>query len=78
MDRRAGGTGEHVIDPRLKMGDAMKPGRGRRRDSGAENDRGGKRDFCLAEHFRISRLSFATNPKLLAVAGQHTHRQCSS
>jgi hypothetical protein len=32
---------------------------------GAENNRSGKRNFCLVQHFRISRpLSFATEPIL--------------
>jgi len=37
------------------MGDAMMMlGRGRCREGEAENNSGGKRNFCLAEHFCIS------------------------
>jgi hypothetical protein len=44
----------------MKMGNAMMLDRGRSREGGAENNRSEKRSFCLAEHFRISWLSFAT------------------
>jgi hypothetical protein len=50
-------------DAWINMGDAMMFGRGRCRESGAENNRSGKRNFYLAEHFRVSRLSFATQPE---------------
>jgi hypothetical protein len=47
-------------DARINMGNAMMLGRGRCRESGAENNRSGKRNFYFAEHFRISWPSFAT------------------
>ena len=50
-------------DAWINMGDAMMSGRGRCRKSGAENNRSGKRNFYLAEHFRVFRLSFATRPE---------------
>jgi hypothetical protein len=45
----------------MDMGDAMMMFvRGQCREGGAENNCSGKRSyFCLAEHFRISCLSFA-------------------
>jgi hypothetical protein len=51
--------GDHVIKRRTGLAGAVMLGRGRCRKGGAENNRGGKRDFCLAEHFGISLLSFA-------------------
>ena len=43
------------------MGDAMMMfGRGVGRECGDKNNCNGKRNFCLAEHFFISWLSFAT------------------
>jgi hypothetical protein len=77
MNRRTGGTGDHVIDRRLKTGDATSLGRGRCWKHGAENNRSCNRNFCCAEHFRISPSSFAASPKLLAPTGQHTHGQGS-
>src|SRR5215470_3454848 len=43
----------------MNMGDAMMLGRGRCREGDAENHCGGKRNLGIAEHFRISWLSFA-------------------
>jgi hypothetical protein len=54
------GVGDHVISRRMNLRDAMMLGRGRCREGSAENNRSGKRNFCLVDHFRISRLSFAT------------------
>src|SRR6516164_2880937 len=47
----------------MNMGDAMMLGRGRCRKADAENHCGRKCNFCLAEHFRISWLSFALAPR---------------
>lgn len=68
MDRRTAATNglrDHVINLRINAGDAMMLGGGRCREGGADNDRNGKRNFYLAEHFRISRLSFATQPEIV-------------
>jgi len=43
----------------MDMGDAMMLGGGQCREGGAENNRSGKRNFCLAWHVHISCLSFA-------------------
>jgi hypothetical protein len=48
----------------MNTADAMMFGRGRRRESGTENNRDGKRSFYLAEHFHISGLSFATSAEI--------------
>jgi hypothetical protein len=65
MNRRtaAAGVGEHVVK-RRGMGRAIMPGHGRCRERACENNRSGKRNFCLAEHFDISRLSFAIYSRL--------------
>jgi hypothetical protein len=55
----------HVIDRRMNMGDAMMLGRGRRCEGGAENNGNGKRNFHLAEYFRISFLRCAVAIKQL-------------
>jgi hypothetical protein len=65
MCRRTGttyGVGDHVINLGATVRDPMMLGRGRCREGGAENNRSGKRNFCLAQHFRISALRL--NPKL--------------
>src|ERR1700720_638040 len=56
------GAGNHVINyRRMHVGDAiMMFGRGPGRECGDKNNCNGKRNFCLAEHFFISWLSFAT------------------
>jgi hypothetical protein len=56
--------GDHpVINRSMNMGGAMVLGRGRRRESGAENDCNGNYKFCLAQHSlspgRASRLYLA-------------------
>jgi hypothetical protein len=48
------GVGDHVINRRINVGGAMMLGRGRCREGGDENNCGGKRNFCLAQHFCIS------------------------
>jgi hypothetical protein len=53
MNRRTGGTRDHVIKRRLKTCDAAAFGGSRCRESGAENNRDGERNFCRAEHFRL-------------------------
>jgi hypothetical protein len=63
MNRRTAatiGVGGYVINPRMNMGDVMILVGGRRREGCAENNCSGKRNFHLAEHSRISLLSFAT------------------
>jgi hypothetical protein len=51
------------MNRRMNLGDAMMLDRGRYRESGAENNRGRKRNFYLSEHFHIS-LALRLNPKL--------------
>lgn len=58
--------GVHVINRQMSKGDAMMLGRGRCREGGAEDNRSGKRNFCLAEHFSYLPIEFCN----LAVAGQ--------
>ena len=68
----ASSSGDHpIINPSMNMGDAMALGRGRCREYAAEHDCGGKRNFCLAQHFCISWSNFAA---LAARCGQH--RKC--
>lgn len=50
-------TGHHVVNRR--MGGATMFGRGRYRETGAEKNRGGKRNFYFADQFCISWLNFA-------------------
>jgi hypothetical protein len=81
--------GDHpVINRRMNMGGAMVLGRGRRRESGAENDCNRNCKFCLAQHFlspgRASRLylpvcdqHWASRQIKLMYAPTHRTRQCT-
>ena len=70
--RRAAATssgGDHpVINRRINMGGTMVLCRGRRRESGAENDCNGNCKYCLAQHFlspgRASRPPARLRPTL--------------
>jgi hypothetical protein len=79
MNRRASAiSGQDVTKRRMNIADAMMFWRGRSRKADAENNnRGEKRNLCLAEHFRISRLGFSPllqkGPRLLLLA-----RSCQS
>ena len=64
----ANGVGDHVINRRMNMGDAMMLGRGRCREGDAENNCGGKRNFCLAQHFCLLVELRRQTPNGLAVA----------
>lgn len=66
MKRRtavANGVGDRVINLRVSLSDAMMPGRGRCGEGGTENNRNGKRNFCLAHHFK-SPVELATRPEI--------------
>jgi hypothetical protein len=68
MNRRTAAiAGIHVIKVikgRRIMSGAIMVGRGQCRKGGAENNRSRKRNLGHAEHFRISRSSFAANDKI--------------
>jgi hypothetical protein len=64
-------------DAWINMGDAMMFGRGRCRESGAENNRSRKRNFYLAEHFRVFRLGFATRLESKMAGGMQSDLGCS-
>jgi hypothetical protein len=70
-----GGDGApRIIGRRIGMAGAAMHGRGRCRQRGAENDCGGQRDCCPAQHYRISGLSCrGLTPNRLATAAPSRH-----